>query len=239
MDLPSPQSRFVLTLWMDLAWGALVVVALALVMVDLANVALVAAALPLGLYALVAALIGRFWPAHKDFGWPNRVSLLRAALVCTLLGSTIHLPSSFNWLLVYLPLALTALALDGVDGYVARRTRQQTAFGARFDMELDALFILGLSAAAWTLDKAGPWVLLIGLMRYGFVLAMALWPWLRQPLPERFRRKTVCVWQVATLLIVLLPVIPPVVTTPALALSLALLAWSFALDAVWLRRHRQ
>src|ERR671915_1142380 len=42
-------------------------------------------------------------------------------------------------------LAAVALALDAVDGRVARRTGTATALGARFDGEVDALLIAALS----------------------------------------------------------------------------------------------
>ena len=44
-------------------------------------------------------------------------------------------------------LSSVALALDGVDGQVARRTRTVSALGARFDMEVDAFLVLVLSVA--------------------------------------------------------------------------------------------
>ena len=46
-----------------------------------------------------------------------------------------------------------------------------SAFGARFDMEVDALLILVLSAGVWWFDKAGAWVWLSGLLRYAFIAA--------------------------------------------------------------------
>ena len=46
-----------------------------------------------------------------------------------------------------------------------------SAFGARFDMEVDALLIQVLAVLAWQWDKAGPWVLMSGLLRYVFVAA--------------------------------------------------------------------
>ena len=62
-------------------------------------------------------------------------------------------------------------ALDGVDGWLARRDAQASSFGARFDMETDAAFILILSVLVWQHGKAGAWVLGCGLMRYVFVAA--------------------------------------------------------------------
>ena len=63
--------------------------------------------------------------------------------------------------------------LDGVDGWLARRHRIASAFGARFDMEIDALLILALSVLAWRHEKAGAWVVASGLLRYAFVAAGA------------------------------------------------------------------
>ena len=73
-----------------------------------------------------------------------------------------------------------AALLDVADGWVARRTGTSTAFGARFDMEVDALLVMVLSVLAWRWDKAGSWVLLSGLLRYAFVAAGWLLPWLQK-----------------------------------------------------------
>lgn len=180
----------------------------------------------------------RIWPG-RDFGWANRVTLLRAVFVA-FLAALVPFPqllSGFVWL--YAVLSLLVLVLDGVDGGIARATRSTTAFGARFDMELDAFFILVLCGAVLALDKAGYWVLALGLMRYGFLLAGAIWPRLTRALPGSMRRKTVCVWQAATLLVALLPFVSRGFASWALALALVLLIYSFAADTAWLLRHRQ
>ena len=49
------------------------------------------------------------------------------------------------------------------------RSNEASSFGARFDMETDALLILVLAALVWQHGKAGPWILAAGLMRYAFV----------------------------------------------------------------------
>ena len=76
-----------------------------------------------------------------------------------------------------------AALLDLADGWVARRSGTATAFGARFDMEVDALLILVLSALVWRFGITGPWVLASGLMRYLFVALARPLPWLARPLP--------------------------------------------------------
>ena len=130
-----------------------------------------------------------------------------------------------------------ALALDGVDGIVARRTGTSTSFGARFDMELDAFFILALAGMVWVGTPLGAWVLWIGLIRYAFLLGSWVWPPLGADLPESFRRKAVCVVQVAALLVALAPVTPPAVDLASCAIALALLVYSFGVDILWLARN--
>ena len=191
------------------------------------------------LYLALCALIIRFWPEARDFGWANRATLLRGSLVIVLVALAPFADHLTDSLWLYGWMALLALILDGVDGKVARATGSQSDFGARFDMELDALFILGLSVAVLALGKAGPWVLALGLIRYAFVVASHFLDWLNAPLPESFRRKTVCVWQIVTLLVAVLPPVNALFASITLATALALLVWSFFLDIHWLyqRRH--
>lgn len=186
-------------------------------------------------YLGMASLVLWAWPsACRWLGWANRVTLLRGMLVAILAGAVSFPEYMARHALSMSALALLVLVLDGLDGWVARLTRSVTDFGARFDMELDAFFILVLCAALTVLDKVGPWVLIIGIMRYAFVLAGWRWRWLTCRLPESRRRKSVCVWQVASLLVGLLPMVSSGVTTALAAVALVLLALSFALDVRWL-----
>jgi phosphatidylglycerophosphate synthase len=181
-----------------------------------------------------------FLPQHRPlqrFGAANGVTLLRAgiaALAAGLIGRP-ELPPGLAWTLA--ALASIALILDGVDGWLARRGGWQSPFGARFDLEVDAIFILILAALVHQADKAGGWVLLSGALRYGFVVLGYALPWLRQPLPPRRRRQTVCVIQTAVLALCLMPPLTPPWTTLLAASALALLTLSFTVDTVWLARH--
>jgi hypothetical protein len=103
-------------------------------------------------------------------------------------------------------------------------------------MEIDAALVLALAALAWGTGKAGVWVLGLGLMRYGFVVAGLLRPRLARPLPPSWRRKAVCVLQVAVLTALLAPVITPPLAPVLAATAFAALAWSFAVDLRWLER---
>ena len=128
-------------------------------------------------------------------------------------------------------LTVVALALDWVDGWVARRNGT-TSLGARFDGEVDAFLILVLSV--YVARSAGAWVLAIGAARYAFLAAGWLLPWLREPLPPRYWRKVVAVTQGVVLTIAAADVLPLALTQAALLVALGLLAESFGRDVWWL-----
>ena len=189
-------------------------------------------------YALMAKLILRHVPpSSAGLGPANWVTLGRATLVVSMAGLVpqpeILVDGGYWWII---GIMTVAMVLDGVDGRIARRTGTATAFGARFDMELDSFLMLVLAALAWRSGRVGPWVLLLGLPRYLFIAAGWVWPWMRAPLPERVRRKAGCVIQGVALLVCLGPIVPPGFTAPVAALTLGLLGASFAVDIVWLSR---
>jgi phosphatidylglycerophosphate synthase len=133
--------------------------------------------------------------------------------------------------------AFVATALDGVDGWLARRSRMASTFGARFDMEIDAVLVMALATLGWQHEKAGWWILFAGLLRYLFVSAGWVWPWLRRPLPPSRRRQAICVVQVVGLGIVIVPAIMPPLSTTVAAAALTMLSYSFLVDVVWLWQH--
>ena len=170
------------------------------------------------------------------FGPADWVTTARAVLTAIL--AVMLVPSVRPDPAACVVIASVAAALDGVDGWIARRTRTASAFGARFDMETDALLILVLSALAWKSGRTGAWVLASGLMRYAFVAAAAIWPWLSEPLEPSRRRQTICVVQVVTLIAALLPSLGSATASTIAAAGLAALAWSFLVDILWLWRLR-
>ncbi|HWE73823.1 MAG TPA: CDP-alcohol phosphatidyltransferase family protein [Stellaceae bacterium] len=179
----------------------------------------------------------------RPFGAANWVTAARAVYAVCLLGYGVwalaadHVPGpTLRWFWVVG--ALGALALDGVDGRLARRLGQTSGFGARFDMETDAATMLGLSLLAWLCDQAGPWVLAIGLARYIFVAGSRVFPALAAPLPPKKRRQAICVAQVAVLVLAVVPGVPPEMASPLCLGALAALVYSFAVDVVWLATSR-
>lgn len=188
---------------------------------------------------LGAALIIHGLPAHSphlSFGAANQTTVARGVLVAFLAVLLLERTDS-RAQLVALGVACLAATLDAVDGWLARRARMSSDFGARFDMETDALFILVLSLWAWRLGKAGPWVVAGGLFRYAFVMAAMFLPAMRGELPPSFRRKAVAALQMVALLVVVAPFVPAHVSAPIAGAALVALAVSFLIDTAYLLRR--
>lgn len=188
-------------------------------------------------YAVLAgivAVVSVRHPESSDFGLPNQITLFRLGLVCLAGGALWASGIGRGWSLP--ALVAFALLLDAADGWLARRLDLASAFGARFDMEVDTLLLLILALLVWQLGQTGAWVLLIGLLRYAFVLAGLIRPGLRRPLFPSLRRKAVCGAQGVLLLVCLLPPVPPIVAAGLAGIALCSLAASFALDLAWLLR---
>jgi phosphatidylglycerophosphate synthase len=178
--------------------------------------------------AIALIVVSRAGADHPfpRFGLANQATSVRAlivALVAALIGEAPH--PAFA-----VVAAAAGTLLDGVDGWLARRTRMVSAFGARYDMEIDALLIQVLAVLVWRYGKAGSWVLASGLWRYAFFAAGRVWPWLRRPLAPTVRAKTICVIQIAALLVALLPSIEPATSSVIAAAALAALSYSFLAD---------
>ncbi len=224
--------------------GAVLAVVLALGAAIAAAALLDALWLKVGTLAWRTALLGAaggalvLWLAARhlhapSFGAANAVTLARGALTVMLLA-LLGVRAAEWWLV---GLATLAAALDGVDGALARRRGEAGEFGARFDMETDALLILVLAALVWQHGKAGVWILLAGLLRYLFVAASYLKPWLGAALPPSRRRQAVCVVQIVSLIGALVPIVTQPASAALALAGLIVLIWSFAVDVAHLARQ--
>ncbi|RFF27499.1 MULTISPECIES: CDP-alcohol phosphatidyltransferase family protein [unclassified Wenzhouxiangella] len=196
-------------------------------------------AVAVSVFAVVASILMLALPDKHDLGWANRVTLLRATITCALAGALVQPGLFIEQAGMIVGLTLISLSLDGIDGWLARRKGESSAFGARFDMETDAALILVLCAGLWLSGLAPAWVLAIGLMRPAFLAGALIWPWLSKPLPDSFRRKLVCVVQVSVLPIALLPIVTEPLRLTLLAVALLALCASFTIDIAWLFRNRR
>src|SRR4051794_6986616 len=180
----------------------------------------------------LAALLARAMTCHRQvrLGPADRVTLARAVLAC---GVGALMVDSFGRqapAAILVAISTVALVLDGVDGRGARRTGTASAFGARFDMEVDAFMIMVLSV--YVARESGWWVLAMGLVRYAFVAAGWVLPWLRGPLPPRQWARVVAAIVGVVLTVAAADILPDAVTTAMLLVALGLLAESFG-RSVW------
>ena len=171
---------------------------------------------------------------HDALGLSNATTLIRAALVAFLCGA-VFAPEASAW--IVFGVALVALILDGFDGWLARRSGLVSAFGARFDMETDAGLAAALSVWLLASGTTGPEILVLGFMRYAFVVASFFWATLNADLPESFRRKAICVVQISALVVLVCPLTPDPILLAVGVIAALLLTWSFLLDILWLARR--
>lgn len=124
-------------------------------------------------FTCAASLAGWVWLSRaafddvRAFGAANVVTSARVLLIAGL-GITIDARGALACALC----SLGIFTLDGVDGWLARRSGRASAFGARYDMETDACFVLILSVGSFQFGRAGAWVLLAGALRYLYVLTL-------------------------------------------------------------------
>lgn len=190
---------------------------------------------PVALFTIIVVLCFRgllhSYP-HATFGACNIVTLCRAALVAVLAGAIFG--SAAPWM--FFTIATIAFALDGIDGWLARRAGLVSTFGQRFDMEVDALLGAVIAIVLLSQGTVGPEILVLGFSRYVFVIAGLMWPALQADLPQSLRRKTICVVQIAALIVLVFPLSPSVIMMPVSVFAAVFLLWSFAVDTLFLMR---
>jgi phosphatidylglycerophosphate synthase len=188
--------------------------------------------------ATIAALLARGLARNPGdrLGPASWVTLARTTLAVGVAALTADSFTQDTPVALLVTLAAVALALDLVDGWLARRTGTASALGARFDGEVDAFLILALSV--YVASTFGAWVLAIGAARYLFLAGEWLLPWMRAPLPERRWRKLVTAAQGVVLTVAAAGILSRALTQALLVAALTLLAASFGECMWWLWRHR-
>ena len=167
---------------------------------------------------LLAWVEREHWTPNGSFGAANGVTALR-------IGLLFLLPLTASSPLLLIGLSLFILALDGLDGWLARRRALSSEFGAFLDKETDALFLLllcGLAAFEGTLPT---WILGAGLLRYGFVVVLFLLPSPQKTESRSSLARYVYGCMVGALLVSFLPY--PSLYRPLVAVATAALLFSF------------
>jgi len=172
---------------------------------------------------LVVIKRGR-WTPKDSFGAANVVTAARIGLLGLLLPAASAHPA------VLIALSLLILALDGLDGWLARRRGLSSEFGAFFDKESDALFLLLLCGIAAVQGPLPAWILGVGLLRYGFVILVFLLPTPQNRETRSTLARYVYGCMVCALLLSFLPY--PSLYRPVVAVATAALVTSFG-QSLW------
>jgi len=104
-------------------------------------------------------------------GYANWVTGFRLVLI--LIGSFLFGIVSTNTILAIM---LTAVLLDVVDGFLARKFDHASNFGSYFDMEVDAYFVLLMCFYYFQYEDIGWWILFPGVLRYLYKVVVTLIP---------------------------------------------------------------
>ena len=181
---------------------------------------------------------------HKRLGACNMITQVRTAIVAVLTVPLVEpevVVNRWEWIFA---LAVVAFALDGVDGWLARRAGLISEFGGRFDVEVDTALAAVLSLnLVQSITPGTPTLLvslfILGFTRYAFVLASWIQPWLAAEMPQRLSRKAVCVVQIGTLVAALLIPVTGWPIGAMMPVAAGLVVWSFARDILWLAQQRR
>ncbi len=187
--------------------------------------------------ALIAASVSMGWCWLRygpERGWRvGLANLVTAARLFAVLLVMVLAPNDGLWVGT---IAALVYVLDGVDGWIARRRGEASAFGAQFDMETDAHFVMLLSVYLVVVVGYAPWVLAIGALRYIYVLMR----WAKPAREVRERRSS---WARVIYSLVALSLALGccrqwrTVAEPLLGAGLMSLLWSFAPDFLALVRE--
>jgi len=181
---------------------------------------------------LAVARIRRHQPFLGPADW---VTLMRAYLVSGIAALVAQGWFGIRSTVLLVIVGALALALDAVDGRVARRTGTASSLGARFDGEVDA-YLIALLSIRLAVDY-GWWVALAGVARYAFLVAGWIMPIYARPLPFRYWRKVVTAASGIVLTVAISGLLPRTMGVIGTLTVLVLLAESFGRDIAWLYRR--
>ncbi len=108
-----------------------------------------------------------YWAEGGGFGSANIVTAFRLTIVFLLPLLSRNIEFAY-----IAGIGLVLLAADGLDGRLARRNGQSSEFGEYFDKETDAFSLLVLCTLAVLNERLWDWVLILGLLRYVFMIVI-------------------------------------------------------------------
>jgi phosphatidylglycerophosphate synthase len=212
-DVPGPTTlrRFTLV-------HAVVMLVATVVAWRLADARIVAAVGACSLAVLAWMYAGNYTPAGR-IGSANVITALRVVLVLVLCAAPRIGPHEAS-------LVVAFVVLDVLDGWVARRPPATASeFGARFDMETDALFVLAFGLKLVAVGRLGAWMIVPGVLRYAYAAGITLAPRLGEAPRSRLAR-LIAGTMMTSFAVSAWPVSP--IFAPFAAVASALVVFSFA-----------
>ncbi|MEM1437717.1 MAG: CDP-alcohol phosphatidyltransferase family protein [Pseudomonadota bacterium] len=163
-------------------------------------------------------------------GVANLLTLLRLLLLVIVLGLFDTLTPA-----VAFGAFASNVALDVLDGRIARARNETDRFGSHFDMEVDAVYVLTAGLYFYLVAGVALWVVVPGLLRY--VYRLAVWGLAGGDFAERRRQYAAVIAGVSFALLCGATLLPGSAQQLALALTTLLLSGSFAVSFAELFRH--
>lgn len=180
-----------------------------------------------------------FWTqADKKFNAADKVTVSRWVLFVSCVVVATMIQDTHWWILIGVSLAV---ALDGLDGWMARKLSVASDYGRILDMEVDHMTTSLLVALSVMIIGISPWFLGLNLLRPLYLLFG------KQKLQEKeyrskyqlLRAKLICIVSQILLIVNLAPIFSLSTKEILSFMNLLLLTYSFAID-LWLehRHHR-
>ena len=129
-------------------------------------------------------------------GYANLITLVRLIIVLVIGFWYIKLSDITVFIM-----GLTAVLMDAIDGYVAKKYHQQSEFGKHFDMEADAFYVLILTCILYLKDFFGLWIVVLGFLPYlygFFIYLMGVAD--KEPKKAKFRTRIAGLFFIAILM---------------------------------------
>jgi phosphatidylglycerophosphate synthase len=167
-------------------------------------------------------------PLPGGVGWADALTGARL-IVLTVVAAA--LPATVEWVLTAFVFNVVA---DALDGHVARKLRGATPFGAVFDREVDAFFVLVAYLHLHSDGWLGAWMLLAGILPYLYRLLAAVAP---ARIAAARKERIAAPLAGLNFLMLLAAVAMPAYSASILVVSVTVVCVSFSLSFWSLYRH--